>query len=86
MNYADCYASFHSNFVHVIIGREIFIIAFTTSYLVKREFGAMLQLLMKQRNRLDITKKGDLRLLLTDIEPQIELLMAEHQAQASHWV
>ena len=39
----------------------------------------------EKHNRLDIAKKGNLRLLMTDMNPQIELLLAEHQAQASHW-
>ena len=83
MHYADCYASFRSKFVYDY-WNENFFTAFTNSYLVEKGFSAVLQLLTKQHNRLEITKKGDLRRLLTDMEPQIELLMVEHQAQASH--
>ena len=38
----------------------------------------MLQLLTKQCSCLEVTKKGDLKLLMTDIKLQIELLMTEH--------
>ena len=63
---------------------ELLIIAFPTSYLVERGFSAVLQLLTKQCNRLDIVKRGDLRLLLTDIQPKIDELVRAHQAQPSH--
>ena len=44
----------------------------------------MLQLLTKQRNRLEIskTKRSNTS---NDIKPQIELSMVEYQVQVSHW-
>ena len=41
----------------------------------------MLQLLMGKRYRLHIYKKGNPRLLVTDMKTQIELSLVEHQAQ-----
>nr|CAD7429542.1 unnamed protein product [Timema monikensis] len=41
-------------------------------------------LLTKQRNELDICLKGDLRLNLTNIEPDIQALTEIYQAQGSH--
>jgi hypothetical protein len=41
-------------------------------------------LIAKKRNRLDIVKRGDLRLHLTDVEPNIKKLTLNHQVQPSH--
>ena len=61
-----------------------FFIAFPTSYLVERGFSAVAQLLGKQRQRLDIVKRGDLRIFLSNIKPDIEKLVSSHQAHPSH--
>uniref|UniRef100_A0A5S6Q3P9 DUF4371 domain-containing protein n=1 Tax=Trichuris muris TaxID=70415 RepID=A0A5S6Q3P9_TRIMR len=61
-----------------------FLIPFPSSYLVERGFSAVTDLLGKKRNRLQIVKRGDLRLLLTTIEPDVDKLVALHQAQSSH--
>lgn len=61
-----------------------FLIAFPSSYLVKRGFSAVTNLLTKKRNRLQIVDRGDLRMLLTNIEPNINKLVAVHQAHPSH--
>jgi hypothetical protein len=42
------------------------------------------RLLSKQRNILQITQRGDLRLLLTEIKPDIGKLISLHQVQPSH--
>lgn len=59
-------------------------IAFPSSYLVERGFSAVSQILTKNRSRLDIVGRGDLRLLLSKLEPDIEKLVKKHQAQGSH--
>lgn len=61
-----------------------FLIAFPSSYLVERGFSAVASLLTKKRNRLQIVDRGDLRMLLTKIEPNIEKLMKKHQTHPSH--
>uniref|UniRef100_UPI00358DDE38 SCAN domain-containing protein 3-like n=1 Tax=Myxine glutinosa TaxID=7769 RepID=UPI00358DDE38 len=63
---------------------ELLLMAFPTSYLVERGFSAVMVLLTKYRNRLDITKRGDLRLFLTEMEPNVRNLAASHQAHPSH--
>lgn len=63
---------------------QLFIIAFPSSYLVESGFSRMSHLLSKARNRLDIVKRGDLRLSLTSMEPDINKLAAQHQPQGSH--
>jgi len=63
---------------------ELLLMAFPTSYLVERGFSAVMVLLTKYRNRLDITKRGDLRLYLTEMEPDVRNLAASHQAHPSH--
>nr|XP_042905038.1 zinc finger MYM-type protein 6-like [Parasteatoda tepidariorum] len=52
--------------------------------LVERGFSSVVQLLTKQRNRLDICFKGDLRINLTNIKPDIQALTEIHQAQGIH--
>ncbi|KAK2726737.1 hypothetical protein QYM36_007541 [Artemia franciscana] len=53
------------------------------SYLVEAGFSRVSQMLSKARNRLDIVKRGDLRLSLTSIEPNIKKLVEKHQPQGS---
>ena len=61
-----------------------FYVAFPTSYLVERGFSAVAQLLGKQRQSLSITERGDLRIFLSNIKPDIEKLVSSHQAHPSH--
>ena len=63
---------------------KLLLLAFPSSYLVEKGFSVVLQLLTKQRNRLQICKRGDLRLCLSNIEPDIIKLANSHQAQGSH--
>jgi hypothetical protein len=60
------------------------LISLPTSYLVERGFSVVVRLLSKQRNRLQITQRGDLRLLLTEIKPDIGKLISLHQVHPSH--
>ena len=59
---------------------KLLILAFPTSYLVEKGFSAVMRLHTKQRNRLQITKLGDLRLMLTKFEPDVAKL-ADGQCQ-----
>ncbi|XP_068229546.1 SCAN domain-containing protein 3-like [Palaemon carinicauda] len=63
---------------------KLLLLAFPSSYLVEKGFSVVLQLLTRQRNRLQICKRGDLRLCLSNIEPDIIKLASSHQAQGSH--
>lgn len=63
---------------------ESLLISFPSTYLVEKGFSSVVQLLTKQRNKLDVCTKGDLRLHLTNIQPDIQALTAVHQAQGSH--
>ena len=63
---------------------KILLIAFPTSYLVERGFSAVAQLLGKQRQSLDIVKRGDLRLNLTNIEPDLDKIISQHQVHPAH--
>ena len=51
---------------------KLLVLAIPTSYLVERGFSAVVQLLTKERNRLDIAQCGDLRLLLTEMKPDVK--------------
>lgn len=61
-----------------------FLIAFPSSYLVERGFSAVANLLSKKRNRLQITEREDLRLVLTKMKPDVNRLLNLHQPQPSH--
>ncbi|VVC43066.1 Hypothetical protein CINCED_3A019706 [Cinara cedri] len=63
---------------------QTFLIAFPSSYLVERGFSAVTNLFTKKRQRLQITNRGDLRILLTKIEPNINELLVKHQPHPSH--
>ena len=63
---------------------KLLLLAFPTSYLVETGFSRVMYLLSKTRNRLDIEKRGDLRLSLTAFKPNIDKLAALHQSQGSH--
>jgi hypothetical protein len=60
------------------------LLPFLSSYLAECGFSAINYLLLKDRNRLDITQRGDLRLKLTKLEPNIKSFCSMHQAQGSH--
>ncbi|XP_076030400.1 protein FAM200C-like [Oratosquilla oratoria] len=63
---------------------ELYIFAFPTTYLEESGFSKVSQLLSKARNHLEIIKRGDLRLCLTSMDPNIEELAKRHQTQGSH--
>ncbi len=58
---------------------KLIFIALPTSKLVERGFSAVTRLISKQRNRLQITQRGDLQLLLTEMKPDISKLIMKHQ-------
>ena len=58
-------------------------IAFPSSYVVEKAFSSVINVLNKRSN-LDISKGGDLRLYLTELKPNIEMLASSHQAHPSH--
>lgn len=60
------------------------LIAFPSSYLVEKSFSAVTNLLTKKRSRLNITERGDLRLFLTKLKPNIDNLLSIHQVHPSH--
>ena len=61
-----------------------YLISFPSSYLVERGFSVVTNILTKQRNRLKINERGDLRLQLTNIEPDVARLVESHQVHPSH--
>ena len=63
---------------------KLLFIAFPISYLVERGFSAVSRLLNKQRNKLNIIERSDLRLLLTKLHPDVDSLITMHKADPSH--
>ena len=59
------------------------LLQFLSSYLTECGFSTAIDLLMK-RIRLNITKRGDLRLKLTKLVPNIISLCSRPEAQGSH--
>jgi hypothetical protein len=51
---------------------------------MEKGFSTVVNLLTKKINRLEITNRGDLRLSLTNLKPNIENLLSKHQAYPSH--
>ncbi|KRZ87951.1 SCAN domain-containing protein 3 [Trichinella sp. T8] len=64
---------------------RMFLLAFPSSYLVECGFSVVTDFLTKKRNRLQIDKRGDLRLFLTNIEPNVDRLVAMPQPHPSHY-
>ena len=62
---------------------RLLFIAFPFRYVVEKAFSSVINILSKRYN-LDICKGGDLRLYLTDLEPDIEKLASSHEAHLSH--
>ncbi|XP_023222959.1 SCAN domain-containing protein 3-like [Centruroides sculpturatus] len=58
---------------------EPFLLAFPTSYVVEAGFSHANAILTKQRNRLNLENRGDLRLKLTNFQPNINNLAASLQ-------
>ena len=56
----------------------------STSYLVERGFSAVVLLLSQQRNRLKITERGNLRLFLSEFQPDVKKLVSLHQVHPFH--
>ena len=56
---------------HIYQTVKLMFVAFPSSYLVEKGFSTVVNLLTKQRNRLEISTRGDLRLFLTQLEPDV---------------
>ena len=63
---------------------EPFLLAFPSSYMVEAGFSHANAVLTKQGNRLSLEERGDLRLKLTNLQPNISILVEAHQAHPSH--
>lgn len=63
---------------------KLLLLAFPSTYLVETGFSTVQEILTKARNKLQICETGDLRLRLTKMQPDVEKLAEEHQAQGSH--
>ena len=54
---------------------KLLTLSFSTSYLVEKAFSAVVQLVTKQRNRHNISQGRDLRLLRTNMVPDVESIV-----------
>ena len=52
--------------------------------MAEHDFSAVTEILSKQRNNLKIEKRGDLRMYLSNLEPNVNALAKSHQTQGSH--
>ena len=69
---------------HVWDWVKLFMVVFPSSYSVERAFSAVLTLLDSKRNRLEIVNRGDLKLFLTKLKPDIDELITKHQPHPFH--
>jgi len=60
------------------------LIRFPSSCLVESGFSVIVELLRAKGNRLEISKRGHLRLKLTKLEPRIKQTCDQHQTPNSH--
>ena len=63
---------------------KLYFLAFQSPYIAECRFSALLKLFTKQRNCQKIVKRGDLRLLLSNIDPRVSELVVKHQCHPSH--
>eukprot|EP00106_Octopus_bimaculoides_P015561 XP_014783003.1 PREDICTED: SCAN domain-containing protein 3-like [Octopus bimaculoides] len=63
---------------------EPFIINLPTSYLAEKGFSLVLHSFTKQRRRLNLDNKADLRIRLNQKEPRISQLVDKKQSKGSH--
>ncbi|XP_066971766.1 SCAN domain-containing protein 3-like [Macrobrachium rosenbergii] len=63
---------------------EPFSLALPSSYIFEAGFSHANAVLTKQRSRLSLEERGDLRLKLTNLQPNISILVESHQAHPSH--
>ena len=57
---------------------------FPSSYLVECGFSAINKILREERNKIDMCIRGDNRLKLTNLKPNVEGLVAKNQPQGSN--
>jgi len=82
--YQKMWATILNRYPGLWTAAKLLILSFPSSYLVERGFSAVVKLLTKDRNRLGICQRGDLRLYLTDVLPDICSLAKKHEPQGSH--
>ncbi len=62
-------------YLNIAMYAQSLLIHFPSSYLVECSFSSAIDFLSKKRNRLEITKRGDLRLKLSKMKPRIKELV-----------
>ncbi|KAF2346341.1 Ribosomal protein L2 C-terminal [Trinorchestia longiramus] len=65
-------------------GRKVGLIAARRTGLLRAGFSHANAIIKKQRNRLNLENRGDLRLMLTNFKQNINSLAAAHQTHPSH--
>ena len=71
----------YAKLIETVLG---FLLAFPNCYMVEAVFCHIDDLLTKQRSKLDMGERGDLRLILTYLQPNIHTLIQDHQLHPSH--
>ena len=63
---------------------EPFLLAFSSSYIVEAGLSHANSILAKERNKINLEGRGDLRLKFTNIQPNISALACTYQSHPSH--
>jgi hypothetical protein len=82
--FSSAWLHFHDRYPKLFVIAQPLLLTFPTSYMVEASFSHVVMLLSKQRNRLDIVQRGDLRLKLTNFSPCVLQLSKNIQGQGSH--
>jgi hypothetical protein len=69
----------NTKYPNITLHARNLLLPFPSSYLVQCGFRKISDLLIKKRNRLDITNRGDLRLKLTKLDPDIKFLCSKRK-------
>jgi len=78
-----CNVNTRDKYPKLAAAAEPFLLVFPSSYMVEAGFSHVSAILSKQRNRLNLEERGDLRLKLTNIQPDVNALVRAHQAHPS---
>ena len=78
----DFWCAVYNEYPELSINAIKKLLLFPTTYLCEKGFSTMANIKTKQRNRLDVTH--DMRISLSEIVPQWEILCNSIQNQSSH--
>ncbi|KHJ42877.1 hypothetical protein D918_06959 [Trichuris suis] len=83
MSTSGCAKKFHCVILTLWAAMKRLLIAIPSSSAVERGFGVVTDLVTKKPNRLEVVNRGDLRLRVTPVQPNIERIVGLHASCSS---